>query len=271
MFCKFVAMRILFYISLLSLTLYSCNRNTERSIQPARDYVLMHEGLSNVIPLVIHTGQSQTYLLDVLNYGADTLNSCASYVYLAGDTLDITNSPMQYEISFSQCSDMDHELKNGNLSCILYDYFNVDSASCFVSFDAFSVNNNILSGSLTIKRTGGNAYRVSTTNLKLIIGTREINYAGAIIYNMGTGGNVNLLLDNFIMVSDEGSLNDRYGNDFTINNEGISKELNCDWFNDGFVELEDVDGESIVLDYGAGSCDNNGTVTYSGEDILINL
>lgn len=264
-------MRVLLLIFALGLIIVSCNRNTEKSIQPARDYILIQEGLSNVLPLVIHTGQSESYLLEALSNGFDTLNSCATYIYLDGDTLDITNNPMQFEIAFSQCNDMDGELKNGSLQCILYDYFNVDSSSCFVTFDAFSLNNNILSGSLTIKRVGGNSYKIATTNLKLIVGTREINYEGSLLYSMGTGSDVNFLYDNFISVNDEGSLNDRYGDVFTINNDGISKELDCEWFNNGFVELEDVDGESIVLDYGAGTCDEHATVTYSGEDIVINL
>lgn len=258
-------------ILVVAFSIVSCNRNTEKSIQPARDYVLIQEGLSNVIPLIIHTGQSQTYLMDNFHAGFDTLNSCASYVYLTGDTLDITNDPIQYEITFSQCTDHDEELKNGSLQCILYDYFNVDSSSCFVSFDAFSINNNILSGSVTIKRTSGNNYKISTSNLKLIVGTREINYSGSLFYNMSTGGDVNLLYDNDITVSDAGSLNDRYSNDYTVNNEGISKSLSCNWFNQGFVELEDIEGESIVLDYGAGACDNHATVTYSGDDVVINL
>jgi hypothetical protein len=251
--------------------LTSCNRNNEKSIQPARDYVLIQESLSNVVPLVIHTGQSDSYLMDRLRNGLDTLNSCASYVYLDGDTIDISLEPIQYEITFSQCTDRDSELKNGSLQCIQYDYFNVDSASCFLTFDAFSLNNNILSGSLNIKRTSGNNYKISTSNLKLIVGTREINYSGSLVYNMGTGSDANWLYDNFISVTDEGSLNDRYSHEFTINNEGISKGLDCGWFNAGFVELEDIDGESIVLDYGAGSCDNHATITYSGDDVVIDL
>ncbi|MCB9195639.1 MAG: hypothetical protein H6600_06090 [Flavobacteriales bacterium] len=264
-------MKILPIVFLISIVLIGCNRTAEKSLQPARDYILIQEGLSNVVPLLIHTGQSQAYLHDVLSSGMDTLNSCATYTYLDGDTIDISVNPMQYEITYSQCNDYDQELKNGTLQCILYEYFNVDSADCFVAFDAFSINDNILSGSITIKRIGGNDYKISTSNLKLIIGTREINYSGSLFYSMGTGGNANLLYDNYISVSDEGSLNDRYGNDFTVNTEGISKELNCEWFNGGFVELEDIEGESIVLDYGAGACDNSATVTYSGEDVVINL
>lgn len=259
------------YIITATLFFISCNRNTEKSIQPARDYILIQEGLSNVVPLIIHTGQAESYLMNTFHAGSDTLNSCANYAYLAGDTLDITNDPIQFEISFSQCTDHDNELKNGSLQCILYDYFNVDSSSSFVTFDAFSINNNILSGSLNIKRIGGNNYKVSTSNLKLIVGTREINYSGSLYYNMSTGSDVNLLYDNAITVIDAGSLNDRYGNDYTVNNEGISKNLSCNWFNNGFVELEDVEGESIVLDYGAGACDNHATVTYSGDDVVINL
>lgn len=264
-------MRLLSLIIFITILMVSCNRTSEKSIQPAKDYILFQEGLSNVIPLLIHTAQSQNYLLQVLHNGQDTLNSCANYVYLDGDTLDITIDPMQYEITFSQCTDLDEELKNGTLQCILYDYFNVDSSSCFVSFDGFSINDNILSGSITIKRIDGNEYKISTSNLKLIVGTREINYEGSLNYSMSTGGSVNLLFDNFIAVRDQGALNDRYGHDFMINTESISKALSCKWFNGGFVELEDTDGESIVLDYGAGACDNSATVTYSGEEVVIEL
>lgn len=264
-------MKLWGFVIATSILLIGCNRNSERSIQPARDYALMQEGLSNVIPLVIHTGQSETYLLGVLEAGVDTLNSCATYLYLDGDTLDITNEPIQYEVTFSQCIDHDEELKNGSLQCIQYDYFNVDSSSCFVTFDAFSIDNHILNGSMNIRRIDGNNYKISTANLKLIVGTREVNYSGSLFYNMGTGSDVNLLYDNSVVMSDAGSLNDRYGNNYVVNNEGISKILSCNWFNTGFVELEDIEGESIILDYGAGACDNQATVTYSGKDIVIDL
>jgi len=124
---------------------------------------------------------------------------------------------------------------------------------------------------MTIKRVSGNTYKISTSNIKLIIGTREINYAGSLFYSMGTGADVNLLHDNNIMVSDEGSLNDRYGHEFNLFTDGISKNLYCEWFNEGFVQLEDANGESLVMDYGTGTCDNHATVTFSGEDIVIDL
>lgn len=262
--------KVLLYLVLILLAA-SCNRTKEKSIQPARDYILIQEGLSNVIPLIIHTGQSNNYLMDRIRHGLDTLNSCASYTYLGGDTVDINVEPVQYEINYNQCEDYDGELKNGSLMCILNDYFNVDSSSCFVNFDSFSINNNILVGSVLIKRNGGNNYKIITSNLKLIIGTREINYTGTVYYTLSTGSNIDWLYDNQLIVTDKGSLNDRYSQEVTVNNAGIIKNLSCEWFSEGFVELEDESKESIVLDYGDGSCDNKGVVTNSGEDIVINL
>lgn len=259
------------FIIVIVLTLLGCTRSKERSIQPARDYALVHQDLSEIIPLIIHTGQSQNYLLDRFREGADTLNSCATYTYLQGDTVNIAIEPIQYEINFAQCYDHDGDLKNGSLKCILYDYFNVDSSSCFMSFDAFSLNNNIVTGSLNIKRISGNSYKVSTSALRIIIGTREIHYDGSITYQMSTGTDVNSLYDNKLVVLDNGFLTDRYGSEVEIHNEGISKALDCHWFYGGFVELADSEGESLVLDFGAGSCDSDATITISDEETAIKL
>lgn len=249
----------------------SCNRTKERSIQPAKDYALLHQNLSEIIPIVIHTGQSHSYLVDRLRSGTDTLNSCATYHYLQGDTVDISQSPVQFEITFSQCYDFDNELKNGTLKCIQYEYFNVDSSNCFVTFDAFSLNGNLISGSFNLRKQDGNNYKISTSNLEIIVGTRAIRYQGAMTYQMSTGAYVDLLYDNSLVVIDNSVLTDRYGTEVEIRNEGIGKSLACKWFSSGFVELEDNEAESIVLDFGTGSCDNDATVTNTNEDIIIEL
>ena len=59
------------------LLLTSCVKSKERDLQTSKDYALIQNNLSMVVPLVIHSVQSKSYVLDKINSEEDTLNSCA--------------------------------------------------------------------------------------------------------------------------------------------------------------------------------------------------
>jgi hypothetical protein len=244
-----------------------CRKSKEKSIQASKDYALVQTNISYVAPLIIHTVQSQNYMMDRIRSGQDTLNSCASYNYISGDTVDIASQNLTVEILFSQCMDFDNALKNGSLIIELENYFDADSAMCFVKFDDFSLNDNIISGNLALQRLGGNNFEVITSNLIIFVETRQIKYAGKLKFNMGTGSDALRLYDNNLTIQEEGEITDRFGNFSQTIGTDLIRSLSCNWFGEGLVEIEDVDGDSQILDFGLGTCDNLGYITYANEEI----
>jgi hypothetical protein len=247
----------------------SCIKSKERSAQASKDYALVLSNISEVTPLIAHTIQSQAYLMDRIRSGNDTINSCANYLYISGDTVDINNENVVVEILFSQCVDFDGVLKNGSLVLNISDYFDVDSAECTVVLSDFSINNNIFSGNLKLKRKGSNQFEITTSDIKVGVGTRQISYAGRWLCNMGTGGDVTLLYDNLLEIEEEGKLVDRFGAAVQTIGTGLIRNMSCNWFNLGVSELEDEneEGESQILDFGDGSCDNIATVSLAEYEV----
>lgn len=267
-FLYFCEMKVLSFILLvLILSGASCTKSEERSTQASKDYALVLTDVSRVVPLVIHTIQSQSYVLERIRSSEDTLNSCASYIYIAGDTVDINNGNVVLEMLFSQCIDFDGALKNGSLILNISDYFDVDSANCSVQLTDFSINNNIFTGTLGLKRKGSNQFEVSASNLKVFVGTKQITYQGTWLCEIGTGGDVALLYDNSLKVEEEGQLIDRYGGTAQIIGSNLMRDFSCDWFSLGLVELEDEEGESQILDFGNGTCDDVGIITTGENDV----
>ena len=260
-------MRILYISMLLVFLLTNCRKSKEKSIQSSKDYALVQTNISLVAPLVIHTIQSRSYLLERLRSNEDTLNSCAAYTYIQGDTVDISNQNVQFEILFVNCIDFDGALKNGSLIVTLDNYFDVDSAFCSVLLDNFSINDNIMSGSITLKRIGSNNFELVSSNIKVIVETRQISFTGKSTVNLGTGVDTELLYDNAFDLQDEGSLVDRFGNLSLCLATDLKRNFSCNWITSGFVELEDIDGDSQILDFGNGICDNLGSITYAEEEV----
>lgn len=242
-----------------------CTKSKERSLQASKDYALVMTDISQVVPLIIHTIQSEGYALERMRTSLDTLNSCATYSYVSGDTVDISNENVVMEMLFTQCIDFDGSLKNGSLILNISNYFDVDSATCSVQLTNFSINSNIFSGTLNVKRKGSNQLEILASNVKVIIGTREVSYQGTWLCEMGTGGNVFYLYDNLLQVEEEGELVDRYGAAAMTIGTNLDRDLSCNWFGAGVVELEDQEGESQILDFGSGTCDNTAT-SISGEN-----
>lgn len=245
----------------------SCTKSTERSIQASKDYALIMTDISLIVPLVAHTVQSKGYVMDRIRSAQDSLNSCASYLYVSGDTVDITNQNLVIEVLYSQCVDFDGAHKNGSLMLNISNYFDVDSATCSVQLKDFSINNNIFSGVINFKRKGSDEFEVSATGMQIFVGTKQILYKGSWRCEMGTGTSASFLFDNLIEVEELGTLEDRFGNVFQTIGSGLVRDLSCNWFGSGVVELEDAEGESQILDYGSGSCENVATITSVENDI----
>ncbi len=254
-------------ILLIVLTaLTSClKKSKNKNIQPSKDYTLMQANLSRIIPLIIQVATSRTDFVNHLTVGGDTINTCASLNYVSGDTLDIAQENVKFNMMFSNCYDLDGHLKNGTVKCNLSDYFINANATCNVTFYDFSIEGHQLNGSVFITKTGLNDYQLMLDNVTQQIGTRYISYSGQVNYAFVRGANDTIISDDILYVIDNGALLDRFGNLSNINNPSMARNLNCSWFSSGLVEIVDKENNTQVLDFGNGSCDNKATITFNDE------
>ena len=68
----------------------SCRNETSQSIQSAKDYLVVSTGVSAVVPQVINSSKVLQYLKHLLGHQADSSNTCATYNYINGDTVNRT-------------------------------------------------------------------------------------------------------------------------------------------------------------------------------------
>jgi len=244
----------------------SClKKSKDKNIQPSKDYSLLQVNLSRVIPLVIQVANSRTDFVDHLIVGGDTINTCAALNYVSGDTIDISQGNVRFNMMFSNCYDFDGLLKNGTIRCDLSDYFINSNATCKVTFFDFSISGHQLNGAVLITKTGLNDYQLTLDNVTQQVGTRYIGYSGQVNYAFVRGINDTIISDDILYVIDNGVLSDRFGNLSTINNPSMARNLDCSWFSSGLVEIVDNDNNTQVLDLGNGDCNNKATITFNDE------
>ncbi len=259
--------RLSFIFITLLLVFSSCVKSKEKNVQASKDFALVQTNISYIAPLVIHTIQSQAYFIERMRSNMDTLNATGVYNYISGDTVDIANENVIFEILYTQSIDIDEAFKNGSLIVEFDNYFDIDSAECSISMTDFSINNHIVSGTMTVKRIGSNQFEIKTNNFKVFIGTRQISYQGVLTCNMGTGSASSLLYDNQLEVDETGMLVDRFGALVQTIGTQLKRNFSCNWYATGITEIEDAEGNSQILDFGNGTCDNLGLISSGDTEI----
>jgi hypothetical protein len=261
-----------YLILLIIFVAASCRkREIDKDIQPSVDYMLIQNNLARIVPLVIHTVNNKERLNVIFADSIDTLNSCAKYFYVSGDTVDINNQDIEFKITFDMCMDADSVLKNGTVNCKIDNYLKFDGGLCRISFDDFSINGNELEGVIFITKKPGNEFTLQTIQLFQRFGTRRILYNGKMDYSMSYGALNDEMNDDVLTSADNGILTDIYNNEAEISNPGIRKSLGCSYFTNGLVEIVNDENVTQVLDIGNGACDNEIEITFEDESFIIRL
>ena len=263
--------KIVFFLIIISV-IFSCRNENNRNLQTGKDYILINNGLSHIIPLVIHSSIDPVQLKLKLMNQSDSLNTCASFHYISGDT-SAMNGLIQYDIDFYHgCSDSDGVHKAGIVQCNLDGFLNGLNSSCEVVFDGFQIGGNFLWGGFEIVPINANNWRVITKDLRLQLSKKEIIITDTLLYSRVSGDpTVEFLLDDQFLISSNGLILDRnnaFGTGFSAN---MFKTADCRWFTQGLLEIELSDGLKQIIDFGAMDCDNEAMFEMDGNQYVIEM
>jgi hypothetical protein len=168
--------------------------------------------------------------------GPSILGACATV------TRDTTSTPRKITIDFgtTNCLCNDGRLRRGKI-IITYTGKYRDSGSVkTIGFDGYYVNNNQVLGTKTITNMGRNS-------------------SGQLYYNIAVNG--------MMILNTTGD---------TVVNYNITSALlvalNCNWIKEGTIAITPAGASSArTLDFGAGTCDDQATISYNGRTRSITL
>ena len=252
--------------------LVGCRRNNAaRSLQAAKDYNLIVQNLSSVVPGIIHLTKNESNLLEALRDSIDVNATCGNIIYLSGDTTDISLDPIEFEIDYPFCKDADSVIRNGKIKITLFDYLSNEDAFCNVVFNDLNFDNQELEASFVLSRVGENEFNLNPTELFQRVGTRRIQYDADFLYVFTSGIDPNGILDDVLTVAEQGVLTDRNAKVYNITNGGITRDISCKWFSSGIVEMVDEDNATQVLDYSKTLCEPTAELKFEGDSLVVNL
>lgn len=263
-----------FVLTLLILAFTGCKKQKEKNIQPSKDFSLITNDISSIVPLVLHLAQSEEYLRTVLAIGDDSLNTSAIISLVSGDTLNVSNSsPLVFDIDYSSgVIDMDGIYKKGVVRCEIRGFMTSSGATCSCSFRDFEIGENPLTGAISITNTGALSHLITTSNLKLKVAKKHIDFdADMRVIQLEGNKTLTNLLDDSFYISSTSIIVDRYGKEFDVFAEEILKKYSCKWLSGGYAELNDDKNKVQVIDFGDGVCDNEAVVTIEDEVYTIDL
>jgi len=241
-----------------------CKKRREKNIQPSKDFALISNDIQTIIPLVSTLTRTGDQIRTAIATGIDSLNTCATFTLVSGDTLNVSNSsPLTFDIDFgSGCVDLDDKHKKGVIRCTLYGYFSNIGANCSCSFIDFEIGGNVLSGNISITNTGALSMLITTSNLNLKVGKKYI-YIDTDIRSTQLAGELSPsnLLDNSYLLTSTAVLTDRYGKEYDVFGEDLYKHYSCKWIAGGFAELNDDDNDVQVIEFGENACDNEAVIS----------
>ncbi len=260
-------------IILVCIISISCRKRKERTIQPSRDYALIANSTTTIPGLLIGLSQEDR-ILEIIEEGMDTTNTCAQLIYVSGDTANFPGGgSIRFDLDYGTgCIDGDGIYKEGVINCRLYNYLDYNGGKLTCSFDEFYFGGNELSGSLTVTYLGNEEYHVNTTNISLLVGNKVVYLDADLTLNRIEGeGTLEEVMDDAYSIDDLSFITDRYGNEESVTAEGLYKLLGCRWISAGVVELENDDSEVQVIDFGNKDCNNEATVTIEDKVYVIDL
>ncbi len=165
--------------------------------------------------------------------------------------------------------------KKGKIIAVFSNDFRIDSSKINISFDGFYVNDHKIEGTSTITNKGENIsgnheFTIEIKNGK-IIGNKTLSWSSMKTIEWAKGIDKTSPLDDKLRITGTASGINTAGKNFTVNiTKHLVRPVVCPFFTEGTLEVKQADN-TLILDYGEGTCDNEATVTVNGQSIDIEL
>ncbi|MCU0347115.1 MAG: hypothetical protein MUC59_09225 [Saprospiraceae bacterium] len=167
------------------------------------------------------------------------------------------------------CTDDDGKFKQGKVNMTVGAFWE-PNASIIVTYDNFYEDNVKLEGQfvfVNLSTPDAAILRIDAQNIKLTDQNGEtFSFSGDQTYTQ-TAGHASWWDENDDVYEVTGSIFSTLTNGETVNwliQTPLVKANNCDWVSQGKGTLE-INGLPVYVDYGDGSCDDQGTYTVNGQ------
>jgi hypothetical protein len=271
---------IFLFASLLIMSLtffyFGCKKDKEDKDQTAATNSAIAENLFNDVFKQVDNAARQTSAagagkiiqLDSIGCATVSISSADSLVWPKTLTIDFGSSNCL-------CSDLRN--RRGKVIAVLSDRYRDSATVINVSLDQYYVNDYHVEGTKVITNKGHIGTYGGGHNLKysIVVSNAKITFPGSSNYITWNStrtrewiqGESTLLnwLDDVYMIDGTANGADVNGNPFTLTiTSPLRIALNCRWIESGTLEITPQGHATRTVDFGAGSCDAQATVTING-------
>ncbi len=278
-----------FALALLSALMIGCKKEEKEEIdsdtQSSSDNSLAESAFNDVTSIAdqAHEGSLSTFK----TLGTDgLLSNCANIIRqhadsTNADTLLITFGFNNGSNSTVNCLCADGRYRKGTIKVVYTGKYRDSLSTHTLSFNNYFVNDNQILGGKIVTNLGRNAAGHPRFSVDVNGSIVLANNGGTITwisnrtrewiagYTTFGPGNWN---DDVYLISGTASGTSASGNSFTANiTSPLKRSLSCRWFESGTFDFTPAGKATRTVDYGAGSCDDQATVTINGNVYTVTL
>ncbi len=201
-------------------------------------------------------------------------NSCATITH------DSLSTPRTLVIDFgsTNCLCQDGNNRRGKINISYIGKYRESGSVHTISFTDYFVNDNQVIGSKSVTNNGKNTNGHTTFTIAVDGQIIKANSAGTLTWKSSrtrewlVGEDTKTWIDDVYSITGSTSGSNSNGNSYTaLITTPLHRALNCHWFDSGVIEVNQTGKVLKTIDYGAGSCDANATVTILGKTYPITL
>lgn len=195
-------------------------------------------------------------------------------------TVDTTVSPRVLTLDFGAgCTGNDGRTRSGKIIITFTGRYRDQGTVITHTFDNYYVNGNKVEGTKTVTNMGRNAmgnlyYKIEVKNAKITTDNGVISWESTREREWTNGEGTASILDDEYNITGTASGTNRNGKSYAIlidNNNPLHVKIGCRWIVSGAVNITPDGKPGRTVDYGAGECDNDATVTINGRTFDIKL
>jgi len=224
-----------------------------------------------------HATAEQTFsdIIDIADQASES-NSLATFKttsQCATITRDTVSVPHTITINFgtTNCLCSDGKYRRGTILVSYSGKYKESGSVHTITFSNYFVNNNQVIGTKTVTNMGLNAnnqvYCTINTNASIILasGAGTIQVSGSKTRTWITGYATTVKTDDSYLVSGSWIVTRPNGAQVThLITKSLSIARACSWIKEGTVQVTVPNGNTRIIDYGNGTCDNQATLTNNG-------
>lgn len=264
-------------LALGMLIVSSCNRKNDNNLSnDEAGYGADHAKLAQTFNDVQNIADQAGNTGSLNNYRTEEsiLSNCAT---VTRDTVSVPHL-MTIDFGATNCLCMDGRYRRGQIMVSYNGHYRDSGYTHTITFNNYFVNNNQVTGTKSVTNVGHNAagnlvYHINVNGgLILANSGGTLSWVSTRIRTWVAGESTSVRSDDVYEITGNGTVTRPNGNTFTV---AISSPLkvanNCNWIEQGIVQITPPNSVVRTLNYGNGNCDNQATLTVNGNTYNIVL